>query len=85
MTARQSRVLERLAGDSRGDFRQDFTGKLTCKKYAKLAKCSEEDAAADLRQLVDAGVFVQVLQGREPHYVLRDPDQECQTTSRHTT
>ena len=37
----------------------DFLGKLTTSKYAKLAKCSEDTALRDIRALMERGIFVQ--------------------------
>ena len=36
----------------------DFEGKLTSSKYAKLAKCSEDTALRDIKTLVERGVLV---------------------------
>jgi Fic family protein len=35
----------------------DFKGKLTSSKYAKLAKCSQDTASRDLKALVEAGML----------------------------
>lgn len=47
---RRRRVLNRLL--------DDFEGKLTSSKYAKLAKCSEDTALRDIKALVERGVLV---------------------------
>lgn len=48
---RQRAVINRLM--------DDFVGKLTTSKYAKLAKCSEDTALRDIRALMERGIFVQ--------------------------
>ena len=48
---RQRAVINRLM--------DDFVGKLTSSKYAKLAKCSEDTALRDIRALMERGIFVQ--------------------------
>ena len=48
---RQRAVINRLM--------DDFVGKLTSSKYAKLAKCSEDTALRDIRALIERGIFVQ--------------------------
>lgn len=48
---RQRAVINRLM--------DDFVGKLTSSKYAKLAKCSEDTALRDIRALLERGIFVQ--------------------------
>lgn len=49
LNERQRAVLRRLL--------DDFDGKLTSSKYAKLAKCSQDSATRDLQQLVQYGVL----------------------------
>jgi Fic family protein len=52
---RQRRVLHRLL--------DDFEGKLTSSKWAKLAKCSHDTALRDISALVKAGVLVRSTEG----------------------
>ena len=52
---RQRTVINRLL--------DDFTGKLTSSKYAKLAKCSQDTALRDIHQLLNYGVLVQAPSG----------------------
>jgi Fic family protein len=48
---RQRKVLNRLIND--------FEGKLTTSKYAKLAKCSEDSALRDIQALVKRSILIQ--------------------------
>lgn len=51
LNERQRRILNRLL--------DGFTGKLTSSKYAKMAKCSQDTALRDIRQLMDFGILIQ--------------------------
>jgi len=52
-----------------------FKGHMTTSKYAKLAKCSQDTALRDIRELVERGVLVQNLAGgRSTSYRLVDGD-----------
>lgn len=60
---RQRIVLNRLL--------DDFEGKLTTSKYAKLAECSQDTALRDIISLVDRGILVRNPQGgRSTSYAL---------------
>jgi Fic family protein len=60
---RQSLVLNRLL--------DDFAGKLTTSKYAKLAKCSQDTALRDIVPLVERGILVRNPEGgRSTSYAL---------------
>jgi Fic family protein len=51
-----------------------FKGFLTTSKYAKLAKCSQDTALRDIRELLDRGILVQNTGGgRSTSYQLADP------------
>lgn len=63
LNERQRQVLRRVL--------DGFDGKLTSTKYAKLAKCSQDTAARDIRALVDQGVLVRnAAGGRSTSYDL---------------
>ncbi|MDE2598423.1 MAG: Fic family protein [Rhodocyclaceae bacterium] len=49
MNERQTKVLNRLL--------DGFEGKLTSSKWAKLAKCSQDTALRDIKELLDSGVL----------------------------
>jgi len=51
----QRRVLNRVL--------EDFDGKLTTSKWARLAKCSQDTALRDILPLVSAGILVQNREG----------------------
>jgi Fic family protein len=51
LNERQRKILNRLL--------DDFTGKLTSGKYAKLAKCSTDTALRDIRELMEYGILRQ--------------------------
>ena len=51
VNARQRKVINLLLGD--------FEGKLSTSKYARIAKCSEDTALRDIRDLVQRGILVQ--------------------------
>ncbi|MCA9322980.1 MAG: Fic family protein [Planctomycetes bacterium] len=54
----------------------DFMGKLTTSKYAKLAKCSNDTALRDITGLVDRGILVRNPGGgRSTSYRLSAPDE----------
>jgi Fic family protein len=60
---RQSLVLNRLL--------DDFSGKLTTSKYAKLARCSQDTALRDILPLVERGILVRnPAGGRSTSYAL---------------
>lgn len=62
--ARQSLVLNMLL--------EDFKGKLTTKKWAKIAKCSHDTALRDIQQLLEKKILVQDEGGgRSTSYSLR--------------
>jgi Fic family protein len=56
----------------------DFKGFLTTSKYGKLAKCSQDTALRDIRELLDRGVLVQNPgSGRSTSYRIADPGEEA--------
>ncbi len=64
---RQREVINRMLGE--------FEGFLTTSKYAKLAKCSQDTALRDIRDLLDRGIIVQNPgRGRSTSYRLSEPD-----------
>jgi Fic family protein len=64
---RQRKIINQLM--------DDFVGKLTSSKYAKLAKCSEDTALRDIRTLIERGIFIQNEGGgRSTSYALAEPD-----------
>lgn len=63
MNSRQIKVLNRLL--------DGFEGKLTSRKWAALAKCSQDTAIRDIRDLLDKGLLCKGEGGgRSTHYVL---------------
>ena len=65
LNERQRSIINRLL--------DDFKGKLTSSKYAKLAKCSPDTALRDIRELMEYGILHQSSEGgRSTSYVLRD-------------
>lgn len=65
LNRRQRRVLDRLLND--------FQGKLTTSKWAKLAKCSQDTALRDITDLVRRGLLVRNPgAGRSTSYSLAD-------------
>ena len=54
---------------------EDFQGKLTSKKYAKIAKCSRDTAIRDLQDLIKRGAILQSKEGgRSTSYELAPID-----------
>jgi Fic family protein len=52
-----------------------FEGFLTTSRYAKLAKCSQDTALRDIRELLERGIIVQNPgRGRSTSYRLAEPD-----------
>jgi len=65
LNARQTKVLDRLI--------EDFSGKLTSSKYAKIAKCSADTALRDIKQLLDSGLLEKdEAGGRSTAYFLKE-------------
>jgi Fic family protein len=65
LNERQTLILNRLF--------EDFEGKLTTSKYAKLAKCSQDTALRDLLSLVEQGILERSSAGgRSTSYVIRE-------------
>jgi Fic family protein len=65
---RQRMVINRML--------DNFKGHLTTSKYAKLAKCSNDTALRDIRELLDRGIIVKNEGGgRSTSYRLAEPDQ----------
>ncbi len=63
---RQRKIINRLL--------EDFQGKLTSSKYAKLAKCSTDTALRDIQALMHYGALIQnPAQGRSTSYRLPTP------------
>jgi Fic family protein len=64
---RQREVINRML--------DGFEGYLTTSKYAKLAKCSQDTALRDIRELLERGIIVQNPgRGRSTSYRLAEPD-----------
>jgi Fic family protein len=54
----------------------DFKGHLTTSKYAKLAKCSNDTALRDIRELLERGIVAKNAGGgRSTSYRLAEPDE----------
>jgi len=65
---RQRNVINRML--------DDFKGHLTTSKYAKLAKCSNDTALRDIRELLARGIVAQNSGGgRSTSYRIADPDE----------
>jgi Fic family protein len=65
---RQRKVINRML--------DNFQGHLTTSKYAKLAKCSNDTALRDIRELLERGILVKNPgEGRSTSYRLADPDE----------
>jgi Fic family protein len=62
---RQRKVINRLL--------DGFEGKLSSSKYARLAKCSEDTALRDLKQLVERRILASEGGGRSTSYRLTEP------------
>ena len=65
---RQRKVINRML--------DDFQGNLTTSKYAKLARCSNDTALRDIRELLQRGIIVKNSGGgRSTSYRLADPEE----------
>lgn len=63
---RQRKVINRLL--------DGFEGKLSTSKYAVLAKCSEDTALRDIKELVERGILIQEAGGgRSTRYTIVEP------------
>ncbi|MEE9278883.1 MAG: Fic family protein [Myxococcota bacterium] len=68
VSERQRKVINRML--------DDFKGHLTTSKYAKLAKCSNDTALRDIRELLERGIVVKNPgRGRSTSYRLAEPDE----------
>jgi Fic family protein len=66
LNKRQSKILSRLL--------DDFEGKLTSSKWAKITKCSQDTAYRDILDLITRGILVKNLEGgRSTSYSLVMP------------
>jgi Fic family protein len=66
---RQRKIINLLLGD--------FEGKLSTSKYAKIAKCSEDTALRDIKDLVKRGILVRNEGGgRSVTYRVSEPEAE---------
>ena len=64
---RQHKVINRML--------DDFEGHLSTSKYAKLAKCSNDTALRDIRELIERWIIVKnVAGGRSTSYRLVEPE-----------
>lgn len=62
---RQHKMLNKLL--------DDFDGKLTSSKWAKMTKCSTDSALRDINDLVQKGILVKAVSGgRSTHYTLKN-------------
>lgn len=66
---RQKKVINKLL--------DDFEGKLTSSKWAKLCKCSQDSANRDIADLLEKNVLIKVGGGRSTNYILNiSPESE---------
>ncbi len=63
MNERQHNILNR--------FMNNFEGKLTTIKWAKMGNCSQDTATNDINDLINKKILKKVGTGRSTHYVLR--------------
>ncbi|KAL1110052.1 hypothetical protein AAG570_014057 [Ranatra chinensis] len=71
LNERQRAVLNRLL--------DNFSGKLTSSKYAKLAKCSADTALRDIRELIEFGILRQNPGGgRSTSYDVAEPEPDTE-------
>lgn len=63
MNERQHNILNR--------FMNNFEGKLTTTKWAKMGNCSQDTATNDINDLINKKILKRVGEGRSTHYVLR--------------
>ena len=83
---RKAKIWERINSQSPVNVRQrkvinrlldDFEGKLSTSKYAKLAQCSGDTALRDIKLLLDRGILVQDEGGgRNTSYRLVEPEKQ---------
>jgi len=62
LNERQKHIINKLL--------DDFEGKLTSSKWAKLCKCSQDSANRDILDLVEKNILIKVGAGRSTNYVL---------------
>lgn len=63
LNERQIKVLNR--------FMDDFEGKLTTTKWAKMCNCSQDTATRDIADLIEKGIFEKQGEARATHYILK--------------
>lgn len=64
LQARQINVIKKMF--------EDFQGKLTTSKYAKLCKCSQDTANRDIDILVENKILLKQGDGRNTHYIINN-------------
>lgn len=62
LNERQKHIINKLL--------DDFEGKLTSSKWAKLCKCSQDSANRDISDLVEKNILIKVGAGRSTNYIL---------------
>lgn len=76
---RKARFWQKHAGETFNDRQRrilnllldNFEGRLTSSKWARIAKCSQDTASRDIDALIDRGVLIRSADGgRSTHYVL---------------
>lgn len=55
----------------------NFEGKLTSSKWAKICKCSQDSANRDILELIDKNILIKVGGGRSTSYVLKGNNEWC--------
>jgi len=61
---RQKKIINKLF--------DNFEGKLTSSKWAKICKCSQDSANRDIADLVETNILIKVDSGRSTNYRLKD-------------
>ena len=72
LNERQRKVINKLF--------DNFEGKLTSSKWAKLCKCSQDSANRDILELVEKKILIKIGSGRSTNYLFNESDQKQKGT-----
>ena len=64
MNERQTKMINMLL--------EDFEGKLTTTKWAKICHCSQDTAIRDITDLIEKNILLKKGEARATHYIIKD-------------
>ena len=64
MSERQTKMINLLL--------DDFEGKLTAAKWAKICRCSQDTAIRDITDLIEKNILLKQGEARATHYIIKN-------------